>query len=105
MSETIWLDCSLRDGGYYNNWDFSFEAIQHYLDAMAGLGADRVEIGLRTRSRTGFRGATAYTTNSFLESLSIPIGLKIGIMVNASEISGSRDETLIALKTLLSTIV
>jgi len=25
------LDCTLRDGGYYNNWDFSNELVNKYL--------------------------------------------------------------------------
>ena len=25
------LDCTLRDGGYYNNWDFSPEVVTEYL--------------------------------------------------------------------------
>ena len=25
------LDCTLRDGGYYNNWDFSKDLIEDYL--------------------------------------------------------------------------
>ena len=24
------LDCTLRDGGYYNNWDFSFDLVGAY---------------------------------------------------------------------------
>ena len=26
------LDCTLRDGGYYNNWNFSIKLIQDYLN-------------------------------------------------------------------------
>ena len=28
------LDCTLRDGGYYNSWDFPHELIERYLVAM-----------------------------------------------------------------------
>ena len=34
MNEIIHLDCSLRDGGYYNNWDFSDELINDYLQVL-----------------------------------------------------------------------
>ena len=27
------LDCTLRDGGYYNNWDFSKDLVNDYLKA------------------------------------------------------------------------
>lgn len=28
------LDCTLRDGGYYTNWDFSSEVVDSYIQAM-----------------------------------------------------------------------
>ena len=28
------IDCTLRDGGYYNNWDFSLNLINDYLKAL-----------------------------------------------------------------------
>ena len=39
------LDCTLRDGGYYNNWNFDLNLINVYLEAMASLQIDFVEIG------------------------------------------------------------
>jgi 4-hydroxy 2-oxovalerate aldolase len=82
----IMLDCTLRDGGYYNNWDFDAELVQDYLRAMVGIAADYVELGFRGFETSGFRGAYAYTTDSFLRSLEIPDSLRIGVMVNASEV-------------------
>ena len=28
------LDCTLRDGGYYNNWEFKKDLINEYLKVM-----------------------------------------------------------------------
>jgi len=47
------LDCTLRDGGYHNAWDFSVALTDEYLAAMAALGADRVELGFRSLRRDG----------------------------------------------------
>ena len=80
------LDCTLRDGGYYNNWDFSFELINDYLNAMNAVGIDVVELGLRSLKNSGFKGACAFTTDAFLKSLTIPKRLTVGVMVNASEL-------------------
>lgn len=80
------IDCTLRDGGYYNNWDFAPELIADYLAAMRAAEVDYVELGLRSFERHGFRGACAYTTDDFIRSLSIPEGLKVGVMVNAAEL-------------------
>ena len=82
----MFLDCTLRDGGYYNNWDFSFDLINDYLNAVNAVGVDVVELGFRSLKNSGFKGACAYTTDAFLKSLSIPKGLMVGVMVNASEL-------------------
>lgn len=82
----VMLDCTLRDGGYYNNWDFDAQLVQDYLQAMLGLGVDYVELGFRGFAGSGFRGAYAYTTDAFLRSLQLPAELNVGVMVNASEV-------------------
>ena len=42
------LDCTLRDGGYYNQWDFDTELVNQYLIAMENSGIDIVELGFRS---------------------------------------------------------
>lgn len=80
------LDCTLRDGGYYNNWDFSTDLIQQYLEAMVAAGVDIVELGLRSLKNSDFKGACAFTTDNYIRSLNVPASLKVGIMINASEL-------------------
>ena len=63
------IDCTFRDGGYYNSWDFSREMIVDYLTAMEAAGVDYVELGFRSFDKVGFRGACAYTTDSFIRNL------------------------------------
>ena len=41
------LDCTLRDGGYYNNWDFSESFLNRYLEVASLVGVDFVELGFR----------------------------------------------------------
>lgn len=83
------LDCTLRDGGYYNNWDFENDLVREYLLAMDDLNIDFVEIGFRTLKNNNFVGGFAFSTDVFLNSLEIPKGLKnkIAVMINGSEIS------------------
>lgn len=90
----ILLDCTLRDGGYYNNWDFETHLIQNYLYAMDSLQIDFVEIGFRSLKNDGFKGGAAYSTDTFLNSFDIPKGLinKIGVMVNGSELTNSKTQ-------------
>lgn len=48
------LDCTLRDGGYYNNWDFSPEVVNAYLKSVAEAKIEYIELGLRNFSKVGF---------------------------------------------------
>ena len=83
------LDCTFRDGGYYNAWDFPPELIQEYLEAMQAAGVDVVELGFRTLKNQGFKGPCAFTTDEFIRSLTVPAELAVGVMVNGSELVGS----------------
>ena len=80
------LDCTFRDGGYYNHWDFSSDLINQYLVSMKAAKVDIVELGFRFLKNSGFKGACAYTTDEFIESLDIPAGLTIGVMVNGADL-------------------
>jgi len=85
------LDCTLRDGGYYNDWDYPFELVKRYFDAVAAAGIDVVELGFRTLHSDGYLGATAYTTDAFIERLNPPSNLPIAVMLNAKEILAASD--------------
>ncbi|WP_226686993.1 aldolase catalytic domain-containing protein [Stutzerimonas stutzeri] len=91
------LDCTLRDGGYYNSWNFERAIVDKYLNAMSQLGVDVVELGLRSSSSNGFAGANAYTTDDYIRSLDIPDGLIVGVMINAVELvkSGTDREAIL----------
>lgn len=80
------LDCTFRDGGYYNNWDFDPALVQDYLDALAAADIDAVELGFRFFPQKKFLGPNAYTTDDYLRSLRLPKGLLIGVMVNAADL-------------------
>lgn len=80
------LDCTLRDGGYYNCWDFDPIVVSNYLRAMADSKIDYVELGLRNFSKPGFLGAFAFTTDIFLNNIELPVGPTYGVMVDAKTI-------------------
>jgi 4-hydroxy 2-oxovalerate aldolase len=86
------LDCTLRDGGYYNNWDFSKDLINKYLNAIENVGVDVVELGFRSLNNKGFKGPLAFTTDNFIRTLNIPKNLKLGVMVNGSEFLGETSQ-------------
>jgi 4-hydroxy 2-oxovalerate aldolase len=39
------LDCTLRDGGYINNWRFNLNFLNNYIETMNKINIDYVEIG------------------------------------------------------------
>lgn len=45
MSKILLLDCTLRDGGYVNDWNFGERGIAEMLDALAASRVDAIEVG------------------------------------------------------------
>lgn len=83
MASLVILDCSLRDGGYYNNWDFPPELVKEYLSAMASIPVDVIEIGFRSVADGSFKGAHFFSTDDYLRTLPLPENVTIAVMVNA----------------------
>ncbi len=97
MAKINILDCTLRDGGYYNNWDFPPQIVQAYLESMSAAGIKYVEIGLRALQKDSFLGAHAFSQESYLSQFLIPKNIKLGVMVNAGDLlkSGEGPEKVI----------
>lgn len=79
------LDCTLRDGGYYTEWDFEDDLVTEYLDAMEGGGVDYVEIGYRSRPESGFYGRYKFCREHDLERLFEGRSLRCAVMADAKE--------------------
>ncbi len=79
------LDCTLRDGGYYNRWDFSYSIVERYLNAIEESYITHVEIGFRFKDKKSFLGPYAYSSELTLKNLVIPERIKLGVMVNSSD--------------------
>lgn len=96
------LDCTLRDGGYYNNWNFSLSFIQKYINNIYSTGIKNIELGFRFNDTKKIKGLTGYTDQNLLENLKIPKNLKIGIMVNTSDLLKKKTINIKILKKLIS---
>lgn len=92
LEPLVWLDCTLRDGGYYNSWDFPLSVVEDYLSAVAECGVTHVEVGFRSLETTSYRGFSAYSPDSVLSELQIPADLLLGVMVNTSELGDQPTE-------------
>jgi len=83
------LDCTLRDGGYYNKWDFDNSLVRKYLHAINDANVDIIELGLRNFPQDEFLGAFAYTTDNYISTLNIDKSISVGVMIDASSILSS----------------
>jgi 4-hydroxy 2-oxovalerate aldolase len=79
------LDCTFRDGGYYNNWHFEEKLVNAYFDFILRSKIKIVEIGFRFFESRGFLGPFAFSKENFIRKMQIPINLKLAVMLNASD--------------------
>lgn len=79
------LDCTLRDGGYYNSWNFSNNLVKKYLQAIEHSTVSYVELGFRLLDKTNAQGLFAYTPESFINKLNLPVNKSYGVMINAQD--------------------
>lgn len=89
-STTI-LDCTLRDGGYYNNWDFSKDLFEVYFKGIIESGIQAIELGFRSLPSNSFKGPFFFTADDYLETLPLKDSVELGVMINASDFLGSED--------------
>ena len=87
------LDCTLRDGGYYNKWDFDREIVERYLTAVNTSSVDVVELGFRSLPQKTFMGPYAYTTDEFISQLNLPEGPIYAVMIDGKEFIQNIDST------------
>ena len=76
------LDCTLRDGGYYTNWDFDTKTVDSYIEAMNALPIDYLEVGYRNNPTKEYLGKFGYTPVSVLKHLRETCTKKLVVMLN-----------------------
>ncbi|MCI7767214.1 MAG: aldolase catalytic domain-containing protein [Oscillospiraceae bacterium] len=52
MGETMLLDCTLRDGGYINDWNFGYNNIVSIFERIAEANVDIIEVGFLDERRS-----------------------------------------------------
>lgn len=76
------LDCTLRDGGYYTDWDFNEGIVDSYFDAMNQLPIDYLEVGYRNNPSKEYLGKFGYTPVAELKKIRNLSSKKITVMIN-----------------------
>ena len=82
------LDCTLRDGGYYTNWDFDKNLVGDYLKLIKFLPIDIIEVGYRGHAdKENYLGEFYYLTKNKLKNIKSKIGKnkKLSIMIDSKD--------------------
>lgn len=80
------LDCTIRDGGYYTNWDFDKKLVDIYIEACNKLPIDYLEIGYRSNQQDGYLGEFFYLPIFVLEELKQKSNKKLVIILNEKDV-------------------
>lgn len=82
------LDCTLRDGGYYTNWDFEEALVKNYFESMEKLPVSYVEIGYRSLINNDYKGEYNFCPDYAIEQARkyMP-SKKIGVILNEKDIT------------------
>ncbi len=87
MKKIYHIDCTLRDGGYYNSWNFEDKTVKKYIECMSNLNIDYVEFGFRFLKDSQNLGPFASTTEKIISKYKIPKKIKLAVMINIGEFS------------------
>lgn len=83
------LDCTLRDGGYYNDWCFEPLLARQLIGALDDAGVDIVEVGFKTPpdvlGNDRFHGLYRYCVEGQLGFLRDYPSMSFAFMINTSE--------------------
>jgi len=66
------LDCTIRDGGLVNNWDFSVEFVRDLYQALSAAGVEYMEIGYKNSPKLlkgGNSGPWRFLNDDFLREV------------------------------------
>lgn len=80
------LDCTLRDGGYYTNWDFDKNLVKTYFEAFNNLPVDYLEIGYRSNPMKNYLGEYFYCPQYVLDESSALSNKKLVIILNEKDV-------------------
>ena len=85
-NKITFLDCTLRDGGYYNKWDFSTTKARSLIEALNKAGVQIIELGYKSLyNKKEFQGLFRYCNEEYLDFLSKEDAAKYAFMIDVKE--------------------
>ena len=89
------LDCTLRDGGYYTDWDFNSGLVDTYIESFNYLPVDYIEIGYRSKPMKGYLGQYFYCPVHVVEHLFNKTNKKLVVILNEKDVRVTDAEELL----------
>lgn len=80
------LDCTIRDGGYYTNWDFDKRVVDIYIKSMNHLPIEYLEIGYRSNEKKGYLGEYFYLPIYVMERIKTETTKKLVIILDEKDV-------------------
>ena len=85
------VDCTIRDGGLINKWQFSKEMVREVYKALAGSGIEYMELGYRASAKMfppGEFGRWRFSTDEDILEITdgVESDMKLGVMVDIGRV-------------------
>lgn len=84
------VDCTVRDGGLVNNWDFSVEFVQDLYESLNASGVEYMEIGYKNSPKLlkseGKEGPWRFLDDSFLRDVIQKKNTKLSALVDVGRV-------------------
>ena len=79
------LDCTLRDGGYYTNWNFDKQLVRDLINALDFAKVDIIELGYKSPKKGGiYRKCNDRYIWDILDNVS-PVNSSLAFMIDAKD--------------------
>jgi 4-hydroxy 2-oxovalerate aldolase len=86
------LDCTLRDGGYYNKWNFSLNFVKKYNSVIKKTKIDIVEIGFRKKNELKeSKQLFLYTSDNTLQKIKFSKNQLVAVMIDLTDFRSLKD--------------
>ncbi len=95
LKTTRIFDATLRDGGYYTDWDFDNETVDAYIKAMNALPIDYLELGYRNNPSKEYLGKYGYCPVNVLKHIRATSTKKLDVMLNEKSTKPEDLDTLV----------
>lgn len=80
------LDCTIRDGGYYTNWDFDKNLVAIYIESINNLPIEYIEVGYRSFAQKEYLGEYFYLPLYVMKHLKDKTTKKLVIILNEKDV-------------------